>query len=222
MKVRTLPKTNKSVQEKILAHDDACAFLRLVNFDFSGEQINLKLYDDLIIQLGLDAINDHIVTLGGQVSVQIAFDPTKSQKFLNTGEKYAKPPGGDADEDKYDPTKVTNLIEEEKRRRLKQLEGKQADRQIKVINTTAKTQSNLKELLFKLDQQEIERLKQMRLSEEKMEIAEGQTSALKFLGEQEKKSKFQNKRFQELEKLMKTPNHTRSTVRIKFPDGHLL
>ena len=62
----------------------------------------------------------------------------------------------------------------------------------------------------------------MRLSQEKMEIAEGQTSVLKFLGEQEKKSKFQNKRFQELEKLMKTPNHTRGTVRIKFPDGYLL
>ena len=45
---------------------------------------------------------------------------------------------------------------------------------------------------------------------------------LRFLGEQEKKSKFQNKRFQELEKLMKTPNHTRSNVRIKFPDGYLL
>lgn len=37
MKVRSLPKTNKSVQDKILAHDDACAFLQLVNFDFSGE-----------------------------------------------------------------------------------------------------------------------------------------------------------------------------------------
>lgn len=81
----------------------------------------------------------------------MAFDPTKSQKILNTGEKFSKPPGGDADDDKYDPTKVTQMIEEEKRRRLKQLEGKQADRQIKIINTSAKTQSNLKELLFKLD-----------------------------------------------------------------------
>ena len=37
MKVRTLPKTNKAVQEKILAHDDACAFLQLVSFDFGGD-----------------------------------------------------------------------------------------------------------------------------------------------------------------------------------------
>ena len=41
MKVRSLPKTNKSVQEKILSHDEACAFLRLVGFDFSGDQITL-------------------------------------------------------------------------------------------------------------------------------------------------------------------------------------
>lgn len=45
---------------------------------------------------------------------------------------------------------------------------------------------------------------------------------MKFLGEQEKKSKFQNKRYQELERLVNLPNHTRSNVRIKFPDGYLL
>lgn len=126
MKVRSLPKANKSVQEKILAHDDACAFLQLVNFEFSGEQISLRSYDEVLIQLGLDAINDHIVSLGGQVSVPIAFDPTKSQRTLNTGEKFAKPPG--ADEDRYDPTKMSTMIEEEKRRRAKELEGKQSDR----------------------------------------------------------------------------------------------
>ena len=130
------------------------------------------------------------------------------------------PPGGD--DDKYDPTKVTALIEEEKARRKKALEGKMADRKITIINTMTKSQTNLKELLFNLDKQEIERMQAMRLNEEKMEVAEGQTSVLKFLGEQERKSKFQNKRHQELEKLMKTPNHTRSNVRIKFPDGYLL
>ena len=67
----------------------------------------------------------------------VNFDPTKSQKFLNTGEKYAMPPGGD--DDKYDPTKVTGLIEEEKKRRKKALEGKMADRKITIINTTSKS-----------------------------------------------------------------------------------
>ena len=39
MKVRSLPKPNKAIQEKILAHDDACAFLRMIGFDFSGETV---------------------------------------------------------------------------------------------------------------------------------------------------------------------------------------
>lgn len=125
-----------------MAHDDACAFLRLVNFDFSGEQISLKSYDSAVIQLGLDSINQHIVSLGGQVNVAIGFDPTKPSRTLNTGESFAKPPG--AEDERYDPTKVSNLIDEEKRRRHKALEGKQADRQIKIINTSAKTGTNLK------------------------------------------------------------------------------
>jgi len=59
-----------------LAHDDACAFLRMIGFDFSGSQIVLANYDGKVIQLGLDSINDHIRELGGQVNVPLAFDPT--------------------------------------------------------------------------------------------------------------------------------------------------
>ena len=45
---------------------------------------------------------------------------------------------------------------------------------------------------------------------------------MKFLAENEKNSKFQNKRSQELTKLMKTPHHTRASIRVKFPDGYIL
>jgi len=47
-------------------------------------------------------------------------------------------------------------------------------------------------------------------------------SAMKFLAQQEKNSKFQNKRYQELEKLVNSPHHTRSNIRIKFADGYIL
>lgn len=60
------------------------------------------------------------------------------------------------------------MVEEEKRRRLKELEGKQSDRHVKIINTMAKSPANLKQMLFDLDQAEIERLTDMRLTEEKM------------------------------------------------------
>lgn len=125
------------------------------------------------------------------------------------------------EEEKYDPTKVSNMIEFIKKERESQLEGKIADRQIKVFNSTG-TGANLKQLLFKIDEDDYKRMKEMRLSEEKLEQAQGQASALKFLGEMEKKSKFQNKRYQELEKLVNSPNHTRSNVRIKFADGYVI
>jgi len=57
-----------------------------------------------VIQLGLDSINDHVRELGGQVSVPLAFDPTKSARTLNSGETLARPPG--ADDGRYDPTNV--------------------------------------------------------------------------------------------------------------------
>ena len=65
-------------------------------------------------------------------------------------------------------------------------------------------------------------MRALHLNEEKLEVAQGAASAMKFLGEQEKKSKFANKRYQELERLVNLPNHTRSSVRVRFPDGYIL
>jgi hypothetical protein len=42
------------------------------------------------------------------------------------------------------------------------------------------------------------------------------------MAEKEKKSKFQNKRYSELERLLNSPNHTRTNIRVKFPDGYLI
>jgi hypothetical protein len=75
---------------------------------------------------------------------------------------------------------------------------------------------------MELDSKEAERLKTMKLTEEKLETEQGNLSAMRFLGEQEKKSKFQNKRYAELNKLVNSPNHTRSSIRVKFPDGYVL
>jgi len=44
--------------------------------------------------------------------------------------------------------------------------------------------------LFKIDQEEIERLKELNMTEEKMEVAAGNLSAMRFLAMNEKNSKF--------------------------------
>lgn len=56
----------------------------------------------------------HIVALGGQVQIPASssFDPTKSFKASTADAKYMKPPGlAKEEEDKYDPTKVSEMTE---------------------------------------------------------------------------------------------------------------
>ena len=50
IKVRQLPKTNKSVQQKILAFPQAIKYLETAGFDFSKENIELQSFDKDLIQ----------------------------------------------------------------------------------------------------------------------------------------------------------------------------
>jgi len=52
-----------------------------------------------------------------------------------------------------------------------------------------------------LEIQEAERLKELKINEEKLEEAIQNTNALKFLAENEKNMKFRNKRQEELDRL---------------------
>ena len=46
--------------------------------------------------------------------------------------------------------------------------------------------------------------------------------ALAFLADQEKKSKFRDRKAAQLEQLKKTAHHTRAKIRVKMPDGYIL
>ena len=164
----------------------------------------------------------HIVSLGGTVATPSTFDASKSFKVSTADSKYMKPPGlGQEEEDKYDPTKVSQMTEFLKKERHAKLEKSVESREVKIFNAQG-TGQNLKQFLMHLDEKEAERLKALRLTEEKLEQEQGNLSAMRFLGEQEKKSKFQNKRYAELDKLINSPNHTRTSIRVKFPDGYIL
>ena len=47
-------------------------------------------------------------------------------------------------------------------------------------------------------------------------------SVMKLLRDNEKQSHFRDKRSMELEKVQKQAHHTRSKIRVKFPDGYIL
>lgn len=65
-KYQVLPKTNKGVQEKILAHPEAVNFLQLVGFDFAdATQAKLNAPNQDKLGVALDAIRVHVTELGG-------------------------------------------------------------------------------------------------------------------------------------------------------------
>lgn len=47
-------------------------------------------------------------------------------------------------------------------------------------------------------------------------------AAVRLLAENEKSSHFRDKRSMELEKVQKLAHHTRTKIRVKFPDGYIL
>lgn len=134
-KVRQLPMANKSVQSKIVEVPHALEFLKLAGFKTDGEFISVAQPDIELINEGLNSINLHVISLGGEVKSSSDFDPTKATK-LSTDAYGSKLPSLDkGEEDKYDPTKVSEMIEFIKKQRDAALEGRISDRQIKVINT---------------------------------------------------------------------------------------
>jgi hypothetical protein len=85
---------------------------------------------------------------------------------------------------------MINYIKSE---RDKQLETKVESRETKVINAQHSGQG-IKQLLMDIDRADLDRLKGEKLTPERLEKAQGELSAMKFLADVEKKSKFQNKR----------------------------
>ena len=80
--------------------------------------------------------------------------------------------------------------------------AKVEDRDIKVFNAAHQTGTkNLKQYLMDLEIEEAERLKELKINEDKLEEAIQNTNALKFLAENEKNMKFRNKRQEELDRL---------------------
>lgn len=82
--------------------------------------------------------------------------------------------------------------------------------------------STLKQYLMELDAKEQERLRDLKLTEEKLDEAIENTQALRFLAENEKNQKFRNKRQEELDRLQKQQVYTTALVRIRFPDDYVL
>jgi hypothetical protein len=93
----------------------------------------------------------HIVSLGGTVATPTTFDGHKSSKASTAESKWSKPPGlAQEEEDKYDPTKVSQMTDFIKKERLSKLEKSVESRDVKIFNAVG-TGQNLKQFLMELD-----------------------------------------------------------------------
>lgn len=75
---------------------------------------------------------------------------------------------------------------------------------------------------MELDAKEQERLRQLKLTEDKLDEAIENTQALRFLAENEKNMKFRNKRQEELDRMKNQQVYTTSLIRIRLPDDYVL
>lgn len=65
-------------------------------------------------------------------------------------------------------------------------------------------------------------MNKMRVNEQQFAVKQEEAAALNFMKDQKKAHTFQNKRDQELQRVMNMPHYTRSNVRVKFADGYVL
>lgn len=148
---------------------------------------------------------------------------------------------------KYDPTHAMKTVEKIKKERAAMMEGTLTNRNISVFNFGNANPQALKRMLAEIDQasggggvrlgssnepmaaipedgQIDTNPAQVKKPKETISTGGGSSisDVMKLHKDLKKHSEFQNKRSQELERVMNTPVHTRATIRVKFPDGYLL
>ena len=95
------------------------------------------------------------------------------------------------------------------------LERDAPDREIKIFDTNMMKGDALRQRMREDEAQTA-------LEEEEWENTLVQKGFLKMMAENEKDRRFQNKRYQEFLKFQKQKVHSRTIVRVQFPDGMIL
>jgi hypothetical protein len=58
----------------------ALEFLKIAGFSTDGEMLEMAAPILDVLKEGLDSINAHVISLGGEIKIGTDFDPTKSYK----------------------------------------------------------------------------------------------------------------------------------------------
>lgn len=172
-KYRSLDKSKKPIQEKILNFQSLVEFLKCCGFEDKESELLLKGFPGEVLNKALDSIyaelKENEEAFG--VKVSSSFDPYAENIVSRAGKAVASE---SADSNTYDPAFVDKMIEEEKKFKKKLMERKVEDRELQVFNSLSNT-SDFKKIL---QQYEEENLKDDNEYEEELR----KLSALKLMG----------------------------------------
>lgn len=131
-KFRRVPKTSKSLQEKVLPYKHALHFLKLVGFEENAEAVFLDAYDKDRLDDGLRAMEHFVEGMGAKVKSNSDFDPFKMSVSSTTAMSTADVIGQNNHKSKLDvQLEETARL---KREKIQNYEGKLDDREIEVYN----------------------------------------------------------------------------------------
>lgn len=212
-KFRSLDTSKKAVQEKISNFKSLVSFLTLCGFEAKESEMVLKGYPGEKLNKALDAIYEELKDNSSKfgVTVKSNFDPFAEGIISTTGNKLSS---GATQESQYNPSYIDKMMLEERKLKKTLMERKVEDREIQVFNSLSGT-TDIRKVMREYEEENIKEA-------EEYEESLRQTGALKFLGENAKNQKFNNKRLQEYEKLRNQKVYSTTIIRVKFPDGLIL
>jgi PUB domain len=175
-KYRSLDKTKKPIQEKILNFQSLVEFLKCCGFEDKDNELLLKGFPGEVLNKALDSIYEELKVNEQAFGVKVSssFNPY-AENIVSRAGKGVSSEGGDSNT--YDPAFVDKMIQEEKKFKRKLMERKVEDREIQVFNSLSNT-SDFKKIL---QQYEEENLKDDNDYEEELR----KLSALKLMGKQD-------------------------------------
>jgi hypothetical protein len=229
-KFRKLPKKSERIQQQLLSSPSAIEFMRLAGFTFQDPDFiefnGWSAEQESALGTAVQNIETLVASIGGVVEDPNKFDPFKSGVTSTTGFKQI----GDSGVNKV--TSTMNAIEKIKKDREATLETKVEDRALTVIKFTNSNvnvrQVNMflaaREKAEEEKKQETEQISTSTVKPVSVDITEEDeiAAAVKLIAENEKNSIFRDKRSIELEKVQKQAHHTRTKIRVKFPDTYIL
>mmetsp|Transcript_32254 Transcript_32254/g.55755 ORF Transcript_32254/g.55755 Transcript_32254/m.55755 type:complete len:401 (+) Transcript_32254:88-1290(+) len=233
-RVRRLKLSNQKFSFAIGRFESALNYLYKIGFQRDGDLIYLPVVDYSALTVVLIELNEAAENIGLEArevpiivaQEEVKFDPYKASVTSINPDQPSTSKAKD-----YCPTTITEQMRVVEQRRDEEIAQIQVDRHLQVFSISE--EGSVRNALQAIQDAEMERLIHLLQRENSTEYTPGedssqgdlnaQLSSIKaVLDENERRSRFQNKRKIQLEQMKKSKTFTHAIIRIRFPDRLLL